>query len=650
MRRLLLLCLSTLAGCAGDGAGAQLFFVAPGGSGDGRSWAAAAGSLQQVLLTARPGDEVWVASGTYRPGAPGAERTVTFLLPEGVTLRGGFAGDEAELAARDPQNPPSILDGDLAGDDGPGFSGRTDNCYHVVTAHMLMEATLENFTIRGGYADGPALGPHVESGDQGSGLSVFHARPHVLSCTFVDNWAQNHGTVNDHGGGTYEDCTFAGNRAEALGAGLYFHGDVDAHAYRCRFLGNRTPGQGGGAYSRSFLGASFEDCTFIGNQAERGAGLYMAEGSQTEVLRSTFQDNVADTGGGGLYIDNGTGRAAQCEFIGNSAGHDVQDGGAGAGGSGGGGAWASFGAPSFEDCLFDSNSASFGGGIYLSDETLTSVRGCAFLGGLAFEAGGLYVLHSPAEVEDCLFLGNSAQGGGFSVGGGMSVYVSHASARRCRFIDNSAELGGGGLYTEGEAPEFDRCEFIGNRALGAAQGWGGGYMAGYFTEARLTNCAFQGNRANLGGGMLAIAFAAPTLVQASFAGNAAEFEGGALHSIILSATRLENTILWGNLPQELSGIDPVLEHVCLADDPLFVDPPQPGPDGLFGTADDLRGNLRLAPGSPCRDAGDNALLEAGEELDLDGNARLVDDPEQPDTGAGGPPTVDLGAYEAGPGT
>jgi hypothetical protein len=649
MRRIALFSLLVCAACAQAGSSARLLHVAEGGGGDGSSWAAASGSLQDVLQSAHPGDEVWVASGRYAPGAPGAERTATFLLPEGVTLRGGFAGFETSLAERDPDNAPSILDGDLAGDDGPGFSGRADNCYHVLTAHMLESALLENFTVRGGQADGPALGPHVESGDQGSGMTVFHAHPHVVGCLFVDNWAQNHGTVNDHGGGTYADCTFAGNHAELLGAGLYFHGDVEAHATHCTFLGNHTPGQGGGAYSRSSLGSSFEDCTFIGNGAERGAGLYLAEGNATDVLQGTFVGNIADIGGGGLYIDVGTGLVADCTFTDNAAGHDVQDGGAGAGGSGGGGLWSSFGAPRIEDCLFDSNTASFGAGVYLSDGSQAIVRRCDFLGGLAFEAGGYYALHSPGVVEDCLFLDNRAQGGAFSVGGGMSVYFSAASVRHCRFVGNAAELGGGGLYSEGESPSFDRCEFVGNSALGLVQGWGGGYMAGYFTQARLSNCSFQGNRANQGGAVFAIAFAAPTLVQASFAGNSALLQGGGLAFSVLASAHVQNSILWGDLPEELSGDGAILEHVCLQD-PLFLVPPQAGPDGEWGTDDDLHGNLRLAPGSPCRDAGDNSFLLAGEELDLDGSPRIVDDPALPDTGVGGPPTVDLGAYEAGPGT
>lgn len=67
------------------------------------------------------------------------------------------------------------------------------------------------------------------------------------------------------------------------------------------------------------------------------------------------------------------------------------------------------------------------------------------------------------------------------------------------------------------------------------------------------------------------------------------------------------------------------------DDPLFVD-----------TA---AGDLRLMPGSPCIDAGDNAM--ANFTSDLDGNTRFRDDPDTPDTGNGVPPIVDLGAFEFG---
>jgi hypothetical protein len=57
------------------------------------------------------------------------------------------------------------------------------------------------------------------------------------------------------------------------------------------------------------------------------------------------------------------------------------------------------------------------------------------------------------------------------------------------------------------------------------------------------------------------------------------------------------------------------------------------------------GNCRLGVFSPCVDAGNNAAVPPGVTTDLDGNPRFVDEPRVPDSGAGTPPIVDMGAYE-----
>ncbi|UCC32668.1 MAG: hypothetical protein JSU86_10365, partial [Phycisphaerales bacterium] len=89
--------------------------------------------------------------------------------------------------------------------------------------------------------------------------------------------------------------------------------------------------------------------------------------------------------------------------------------------------------------------------------------------------------------------------------------------------------------------------------------------------------------------------------------------------------------------------------------PTFAD--SDGPDNILGTIDD---NLRLAAGSPCIDAGDNAALPPDTSdldrdgntteptpLDLDGAPRVFDDPSTADSGHGTPPIIDIGAYEHG---
>lgn len=60
---------------------------------DGRTWASAFRSIPSALTVARAGDELWVASGTY---------TNSITIPAGVSVLGGFRGDETARDARKP--------------------------------------------------------------------------------------------------------------------------------------------------------------------------------------------------------------------------------------------------------------------------------------------------------------------------------------------------------------------------------------------------------------------------------------------------------------------------------------------------------------------------------------------------------------------
>jgi len=76
------------------------------GANTGTSWADAFTTLQPALAAAQPGDQIWVAAGTY---------VGNFTLAVEVGLYGGFAGTETELTQRDWKANPTILDGNLTG-------------------------------------------------------------------------------------------------------------------------------------------------------------------------------------------------------------------------------------------------------------------------------------------------------------------------------------------------------------------------------------------------------------------------------------------------------------------------------------------------------------------------------------------------------
>ncbi|MBN1164041.1 MAG: hypothetical protein JXB45_05660 [Candidatus Krumholzibacteriota bacterium] len=107
-------------------AGTIFVDVTATGANNGSSWTDAYTDLQTALGTAVPGDEIWVAAGTYKP-TTGSFRSATFQLVNGVALYGGFYGNETMIGQRDWTKYVTVLSGDI------GTVGvNTDNSYHVV--------------------------------------------------------------------------------------------------------------------------------------------------------------------------------------------------------------------------------------------------------------------------------------------------------------------------------------------------------------------------------------------------------------------------------------------------------------------------------------------------------------------------------------
>ncbi len=101
------------------------------GANDGTSWADAFMDLHDALAVAVAGDEVWIAAGTYKPDRGTGDRNMSFLIPAGVALYGGFDGWETDREQRDRVPNPTILSGDLNGDDGPRDCAEHSDCCRV---------------------------------------------------------------------------------------------------------------------------------------------------------------------------------------------------------------------------------------------------------------------------------------------------------------------------------------------------------------------------------------------------------------------------------------------------------------------------------------------------------------------------------------
>jgi hypothetical protein len=118
------------------------------GANNGSSWTNAYTDLQSALGAASAGDEIWVASGIYKPTAT-TSRSATFQLSNGVAIYGGFDGTETMLSDRDWTMNICILSGDIG-----SIGVDTDNSYHVVTgSYTNSTAILDGFRVVDGRAN-----------------------------------------------------------------------------------------------------------------------------------------------------------------------------------------------------------------------------------------------------------------------------------------------------------------------------------------------------------------------------------------------------------------------------------------------------------------------------------------------------------------
>ena len=268
------------------------------GANDGSSWANAfqgTDGLQAALGVTVPGDQVFVADGTYRTNNSGS-RALSFRLQNDVEIYGGFAGGEASPDERPAFGvAPSILTADLNGNDGPNFSGNAENSYHVVrTQGTNASAVLDGFTITGGNSNGSSGG----NADRGGGiLCVGNVNPTIRNCDFVAN-----------------RCTFGGGAGYINSSGPDF--------INCSFRDN-VGGAFGGAFDIATGGAVvYDGCWFEGNRASRAGALEIFSTGNVSVLNSVFTGNVAtgSSGGGALWIGSGgSTRVRNCTIVGNSS-------------------------------------------------------------------------------------------------------------------------------------------------------------------------------------------------------------------------------------------------------------------------------------------------------------------------------------------
>ncbi len=361
------------------------------GGGDGQAWESSIKSLQGALEVAEffPGQiaEIWVATGTYVPTRRLEEndpRSETFQMIEGVSLFGGFAGDEASIDERDIQANPTSLSGDLKGDDGPDFARFDENALIVVYAHFgnpyKTETWLDGFTVTS------------SNGVAGGFFST--ATPHIIDCIFTTNYQGNGATVR--ASLILENCQFFDNTSRGLRVEDTFTSPLISD---CWFEGN-----GGGLWFQAQDGL-VTDCVFINNDTGTNGGGCRFETTNASLVKCIIVGNSSDDAGGGVWFSSSTGMISNCFIAGNVSNDE-----------GGGVTLANAGDAGIANCVISGNACltDDAGGISVEKNGLSRVVNCVIFGNESLgSVSGVFARFDDVvvDIDNCVIWGNTAGAG-----------------------------------------------------------------------------------------------------------------------------------------------------------------------------------------------------------------------------------------------
>jgi len=290
------------------------------GANTGLDWANAFTDLQDGLelaptLPSAVPVEIWVADGTYIPSVPtyADPRSVTFSIPAGVRVLGGFAGGETNASQRDPSIHVALLTGDIAQDDGEFPGNNAENAYSVVLFETPGDPSeVSGFTITRGNADNAEGTPWTEL--VGGGVTFFgdQVGGAVRHCIVTENFAVAGGGVGISSGPylpsipEVSDCLIKNNWS-GFGGGMIigWTSPTSGMVFNTRFVDNSSflwayVGYGGGLLIYYAASSSVVGCEFIGNFADAdGGAIYTGLGPfETSITNATISGNTAARAGG----------------------------------------------------------------------------------------------------------------------------------------------------------------------------------------------------------------------------------------------------------------------------------------------------------------------------------------------------------------
>eukprot|EP00210_Caulerpa_lentillifera_P000356 g349.t1 len=439
------------------------------------------------------------------------------------------------------------------------------------------------------------------AGSAGGAIFVTTSSVRITNCMFFNN------TVVEYFGGVIyfvgeskldiSNSSFIRNQAGGDGAAVYLRQDCMATITSCQFGGNKTPRNGGDIYMYDRVQLELSNSTMNGSSAEKGGAISIQARSNAKIVKCQFQNNEAIYEAGALFVyeyaklivynssfsidvihdfscigniarrHGGAIRVniesdatiTDCEFEFNS----VQEMDA----TGGAISIPYRGKLVLSKSSFFCNTARYGGGIYLRENTNAIIRDCTFSNNTGFlqggaiialsevnldilrstfisneggNAGALYAYKSSsATILDSIFTNNKggSLGGGFYLNTNSRLFLVNST-----FIENIGEKGGVISLSEDSTAFITSCNFNSNEAIVT----GGAIMTDSGAVLTISNSKLTKNTAKIGGALGDLGNSSISIRNCFFSDNYASRLGGAIK--ISSSTRilLTNSRLIGN--------------------------------------------------------------------------------------------------------
>jgi subtilisin family serine protease len=373
----------------------------------------------------------------------------------------------------------------------------------------------------------------------GAALACFNnSSPIFINCTFRNNIATG-GNGGDGGNG---NPTPPGPWGYGGPGGGWYYGEGNRwynHIWpRGPYdLYTKYTGRGGAVYVGRGCSPEFIDCTFTNNRSSGGTnGICGLDGAPySNRYEPSIRYKIDNFGGAVFVAGNSAARFIGCTFNDNLADTDNLPQSSDLFVSFGGAIAFEEGAELIiEDCNFNGNMATIGGGIYSSHSDQT-INKCGFTLNSAFHGGGALFVGGTLSIDGSSFSENEATATA-GQGGGVCCLGANAGIIDCDISDNGANGSGGGIYISSK-------DIYGEEVSGE-------------NTVLVKNCLITGNSASRdGGGVSANWHSDPNVVNCTIANNVvtgAGFEagyGGGLFCSYGSYTNIINSIIWDNYGQ-----------------------------------------------------------------------------------------------------